>query len=139
MRHEPNGPTSRRPQAGRVFNVSVVQNPALSLEGDVAATRQVIDAQDGQVVLVGHSYGGAVISEAGPSSPIPRPTLRFRPSCRPRDGFLLLDREKFADSFAGDLPAERAGSQVVEIAGSHAVYVSQPDEVAALIRQTPER
>ncbi|WP_372479300.1 alpha/beta fold hydrolase [Streptomyces griseocarneus] len=47
------------------YNVSVVQNPTLSLEGDVAATRQVIDAQDGQVVLVGHSYGGAVISEAG--------------------------------------------------------------------------
>jgi pimeloyl-ACP methyl ester carboxylesterase len=47
------------------FKVSVVQNPTLSLEGDVAATRQVIDAQDGPVVLVGHSYGGAVITEAG--------------------------------------------------------------------------
>src|SRR6202023_1071675 len=47
------------------FNVRVVQNPTLSLEGDVAATRQVIDAQDGPVVLVGHSYGGAVITEAG--------------------------------------------------------------------------
>src|SRR5438132_2361689 len=47
------------------FNVSVVQNPTLSLEGDVHATEQVIDAQDGPVVLVGHSYGGAVITEAG--------------------------------------------------------------------------
>src|SRR3954454_11303567 len=47
------------------FNVSVVQHPTLSLQGDVAATRQVIDAQDGPVVLVGHSYGGAVITEAG--------------------------------------------------------------------------
>jgi pimeloyl-ACP methyl ester carboxylesterase len=47
------------------YNVAVVQNPTLSLEGDVAATRQAIDAQDGPVVLVGHSYGGAVISEAG--------------------------------------------------------------------------
>jgi pimeloyl-ACP methyl ester carboxylesterase len=47
------------------YNVAVVQNPTLSLEGDVAATRQVIDAQDGPVVLVGHSYGGAVITEAG--------------------------------------------------------------------------
>jgi pimeloyl-ACP methyl ester carboxylesterase len=46
------------------FNVAVVQNPTLSLEGDVAATRQVIDAQDGPVVLVGHSYGGAVITNA---------------------------------------------------------------------------
>ncbi len=47
------------------YHVSVVQNPTLSLEGDVAATRWVIDAQDGPVVLVGHSYGGAVITEAG--------------------------------------------------------------------------
>lgn len=47
------------------YNVRVVQNPTLSLEGDAAATRQVIDAQDGPVVLVGHSYGGAVITEAG--------------------------------------------------------------------------
>ncbi len=47
------------------FNVSVVQHPTLSLEGDAAATRMVIDAQDGPVVLVGHSYGGAVITEAG--------------------------------------------------------------------------
>ncbi len=47
------------------YHVSVVQNPTLSLEGDVAATREIIDEQDGPVVLVGHSYGGAVITEAG--------------------------------------------------------------------------
>jgi pimeloyl-ACP methyl ester carboxylesterase len=47
------------------FNVSIVQNPTLSLEGDAAATRMIIDAQDGPVILVGHSYGGAVITEAG--------------------------------------------------------------------------
>ena len=47
------------------FRVSIVQNPTLSLEGDAAAARWVIDAQDGPVVLVGHSYGGAVITEAG--------------------------------------------------------------------------
>ena len=47
------------------YNVSVVQNPTLSLEGDVAATKLIIDAQDGPVILVGHSYGGAVITEAG--------------------------------------------------------------------------
>jgi pimeloyl-ACP methyl ester carboxylesterase len=47
------------------YNVSVVQNPTLSLAGDAAATRQILDVQDGPTVLVGHSYGGAVISEAG--------------------------------------------------------------------------
>ena len=113
------------------FNVSVVQNPTLSLEGDVAATRRVIDAQDGPVVLVGHSYGGAVITEAGtdanvaalvyiaafapdkgesvntlianapPGAPVP-------PILPPQDGFLFLDRDKFAASFAGDLPAAQA-------------------------------
>jgi len=46
-------------------HVSIVQNPTLSLADDVMATRRVIDAQDGPVVLVGHSYGGAVITEAG--------------------------------------------------------------------------
>src|SRR5260370_20488104 len=47
------------------YNVSIVQNPTLSLAGDAAATRQIIDAQEGPVVLVGHSYGGAVITQAG--------------------------------------------------------------------------
>ena len=47
------------------YQVAVVQNPTLSLQGDAAATRLIIEAQDGPVVLVGHSYGGAVISEAG--------------------------------------------------------------------------
>ena len=46
-------------------NVKVVQNPTLSLEGDVAATRQILDGEDGPVILVGHSYGGVVITEAG--------------------------------------------------------------------------
>ncbi|WP_424889010.1 alpha/beta fold hydrolase [Streptomyces sp. XH2] len=199
-------------------------------EGDVDATRQVIDAQDGPVVLVGHSYGGAVISEAGNRPKVsalvsiaafapdkgesvntliadPTPGAPVPPVLPPKDGFLLLDRKRFAGSFAGDLPAEqaafladsqipwgggggpgarpppppagggpppprappppawrakpswylvathdrmipppaqramaeRAGSQVVEVAGSHAISVSQPDEVAALIRQTAER
>src|SRR5450631_2733206 len=47
------------------FNVSVVQNQTLSLESDVATTHNVLDLQDGPAILVGHSYGGAVISEAG--------------------------------------------------------------------------
>ena len=114
------------------YHVSVVQNPTLSLEGDVAATRWVIDAQDGPVILVGHSYGGAVITEAGNHDKVtalvyisafapdkgesvntlianPPPGAPVPPILPPRDGFLLLDREKFAASFAGDLPAEQAG------------------------------
>jgi pimeloyl-ACP methyl ester carboxylesterase len=121
------------------FRVSIVQNPTLSLEGDAAATRWVIDAQDGPVVLVGHSYGGAVITEAGTHPNVaalvyvcafapdkdesvgsliagfpadgPQP-----PILPPRDGFLLLDRDKFHASFAADLPdgpaAFMADSQV---------------------------
>ena len=191
------------------YRVCVVQNPTLSLAGDVAATSWVIDAQDGPVVLVGHSYGGAVITEAGLHQDVaalvyiaafvpdkdesvnallggfpadgPQP-----PILPPRDGFLLLDQEKFPASFAGDVPAEqaafmadsqvpwgvdalggqitepawrtkpswylvttedrmippaaqrtmseRAGSTVIEVSGSHSIYVSQPAAVAALIR-----
>jgi pimeloyl-ACP methyl ester carboxylesterase len=113
------------------FRVSIVQNPTLSLEGDAQATRQIIDAQDGPVVLVGHSYGGAVITEAGTHPNVaalvyvcafapdkgesvgtliagfpadgPQP-----PILPPRDGFLFLDRDKFHASFAADLPAEQA-------------------------------
>ncbi len=192
------------------YHVSIVQNPTLSLAGDVAATRQVVDAQDGPVVLVGHSYGGAVITEAGTDPKVaalvyiaafapdkgesvnslianPPPGAPVPPILPPKDGFLFLDREKFAASFAGDVPAQeaafmadsqvpwgvdalegqitepawrskpswylvttedrmipppaqrsmsqRAGSTVVEVKGSHAIYVSQPAAVAALIRQ----
>ena len=192
------------------YNVSIVQNPTLSLEGDAQATRQIIDAQDGPVVLVGHSYGGAVITEAGNHGNVaalvyiaafapdngesvntlianPPPGAPVPPILPPKDGFLFLDREKFAASFAADLPAqqaafladsqvpwgldalggsiteaawrtkpswylvatedrmipppaqramsERAGATVVEAAGSHAIYVSQPAAVAALIQQ----
>jgi pimeloyl-ACP methyl ester carboxylesterase len=190
--------------------VAVVQNPTLSLEGDATATRQIIHAQDGPVVLVGHSYGGAVITEAGTEESVvalvyiagfvpdkgesvntliadPPPGAPVPPILPPRDGFLFLDREKFRASFAGDVPAElaafmadsqvpwgldalggeittpawrtkpswyllttedrmipppaqhamsgRAGSTVVEARGSHAIYVSQPSAVAALINQ----
>ncbi|MER5795729.1 alpha/beta hydrolase [Streptomyces sp. NPDC001980] len=198
---------------GDGYHVTIVQNPTLSLEGDVAATRKVLDAQDGPVVLVGHSYGGAVISEAGNHPKVaalvyiaafapdkgesvssliadPPPGAPVPPILPPQDGFLFLDRAKFADAFAGDVPAElaafmadsqvpwgvdalggavaepawrvkpswylvatddrmipppaqramseRAGSQVVEVHGSHAVYVSQPAEVAALIRRAAQ-
>jgi pimeloyl-ACP methyl ester carboxylesterase len=190
--------------------VSIVQNPTLSLEGDADATRWVLDDQDGPVVLVGHSYGGAVITKAGTHDKVatlvyiaafapdkgesvntliadPPPGAPVPPILPPKDGFLLLDREKFHGSFAADLPtnqaafmadsqvpwgvdalggsitdaawrtkpswylvatedrmipppaqrlmSERAGSTVVEVAGSHAIYVSQPAAVAALIEQ----
>jgi pimeloyl-ACP methyl ester carboxylesterase len=192
------------------YNVAVVQNPTLSLDGDVAATRQVIDAQDGPVVLVGHSYGGAVITEAGTDPNVaalvyiaafapdegesvntliadPPPGAPVPPILPPKHGFLFLDRDKFPASFAGDVPAaqaafmadsqvpwgvgalsgsitepawrvkpswylvatedrmipppaqramsERAGSTVAEVTGSHAIYLSQPAAVAALIEQ----
>ena len=113
------------------FNVSIVQNPTTSLAADVAATKAVLDAQDGPVVLVGHSYGGVVISEAGNDAKVsrlvyiaafapdtsesvqklianPAPGAPVPPILPPVNGFLMLDKAKFAASFAGDLPAERA-------------------------------
>jgi pimeloyl-ACP methyl ester carboxylesterase len=113
------------------FNVSVVQNQTLSLDSDVETTTNVLDLQDGPTILVGHSYGGAVITEAGTHDSVaglvyitafapdqgesvstliagfpadgPQP-----PILPPVDGFLFLDREKFADSFAADVPAREA-------------------------------
>jgi len=113
------------------FNVGVVQNPTLSLEDDATVTRRAIGAQGGPVVLVGHSYGGAVISEAGNDPNVaalvyiaafapdtgesvntliegfpkdgPQP-----PILPPQDGFLALDKEKFHDSFAADVDADLA-------------------------------
>ena len=113
------------------YNVAVVQNPTLSLTGDVAATRQVIDSMPGPVVLVGHSYGGAVITEAGTHEKVaalayitafapdkgesvgtliadPAPGAPVPPILPPVNGFLALDRDKFAGAFAGDLPAAQA-------------------------------
>ena len=113
------------------YTVSIVQNPTLSLQGDADAAKRIIDAQGEQVVLVGHSYGGAVITEAGNDPNVgalvyvaafvpdkgesvntliegfpkdgPQP-----PILPPQDGFLFLDREKFHDSFAADVDAELA-------------------------------
>jgi pimeloyl-ACP methyl ester carboxylesterase len=187
------------------YNVAVVQNPTLSLEGDAAATRRVIDARDGPVVLVGHSYGGAVITEAGTDPKVAALVYiaAFAPDegesvntlnansnesiLPPKDGFVFQDREKFPASFGADLKPElaafmadsqvpwgvgagggsitkpawrvkpswylvatedrmipppaqramskRAGSTVVEVAASHAIYISQPAPVVALIEQ----
>jgi pimeloyl-ACP methyl ester carboxylesterase len=113
------------------YSVSFVQNPTLSLADDVAVTKRAIDAANGSVVLVGHSYGGAVVTEAGTHPKVkavvyiaafvpdagesvnaliegfptdgPQP-----PILPPQDGFLFLDREKFHASFADDLRAEEA-------------------------------
>jgi len=195
------------------YNVAIVQNPTISLAGDVAATKLIIQEQDGPVILVGHSYGGAVITEAGTNSQVvglvyiaafapdkgesvnslikdPPPDAPVPPILPPRDGYLFLDKSKFRASFAGDVEAEkaefmadsqvpwgvealggeisepawkskpswyllttedrmipppaqrfmsqRAGSTVVEVAGSHAIYVSQPNAVAALIKQAAQ-
>jgi len=109
----------------------VTQHPTLSLEDDAAAVKRIVDAQGGPVVLVGHSYGGAVITEAGTDANVsalvyvaafvpdtgesvnkliegfpqdgPQP-----PILPPQDGFLFLDREKFHDSFAADVDADLA-------------------------------
>ncbi len=192
------------------YSVSVVQNPTVTLEDDVAVTRRVIGAQKGPVILVGHSYGGAVITEAGndpqvaglvyitafapdkgesvstiikdapPGAPVP-------PILPPQDDYLFLDKAKFPASFAADvdpktaafmadsqvpwgvgalgglisepawrtkpswylvvsddkmipppaqrLMSKRAGSTVVEVPGSHAIYVSNPSAVASLIEK----
>jgi pimeloyl-ACP methyl ester carboxylesterase len=111
--------------------VAVVQNPTVSLAGDVAATKQVLDTIDGPVVLVGHSYGGVVITETGSDERVaglvyiaafapdkgesvntliadPPPGAPVPPILPPRNGYLFLDRDKFARSFAGDLPEGEA-------------------------------
>ena len=192
------------------YKVSIVQNPTSSLSDDVAATKRILATYDGPVILVGHSYGGAVITEAGNDSRVaglvyiaafapdkgesvaslikdPPAGAPVPPILPPQDGYLLLDAEKFPASFAADVapakaafmaasqvpwgvaalngaitqpawrtkpswylittddkmippPAQhfmskRAGSTVVEVKGSHAIYVSKPQAVVALIEK----
>jgi pimeloyl-ACP methyl ester carboxylesterase len=113
------------------YNVSIVQNPTISLEEDVAVTKRVLATQDGPTILVGHSYGGAVITEAGNDPKVsalvyiaafapdkgesvgslikdPPPGAPVPPILPPQDGFLFLDRAKFPASFAADVDPEKA-------------------------------
>ena len=195
------------------YNVTIVQNSTTSLADDVATTQVAISQQSGNTILVGHSYGGVVISEAGNDPKVkglvyiaafapdkgesvqtlianPPPGAPVPPILPPQHGFLFLDRAKFAGAFAADVaPAEaafmadsqvpwglnalsgtvtepawkvkrswylvttedkmipppaqrqmakRAGSTVVEVKGSHAVYVSQPRAVIKLIEQAAQ-
>jgi pimeloyl-ACP methyl ester carboxylesterase len=189
------------------FIVSVVQNPTISLEGDVAATNLILDEQEGPAVLVGHSYGGVVITEAGrhpkvaalvyvaafaPDKGESAKTLVGLPPsfAPPKEGYLFQDKAKMAAAFGADVnpkiagfwadsqvpygvdanngaatepawrekpswylvatddkmisaPAQRqmanrAGSTVVEVPGSHAIYVSNPRAVAVLIEQAAD-
>ncbi len=192
------------------YSVGVVQNATKSHGDDVATTKQVIAAQNDSVILVGHSYGGAVITEAGNDPKViglvyitafapdkgesvqslikdPPPGAPVPPILPPVNGYLFLDKEKFPASFAGDvekgkaafmadsqvpwgvealsgaisdpawkhkpswyllvtddkmipiaaqrLMAKRAGSTVVEVGGSHAIYVSNPKAVAEIIEK----
>jgi pimeloyl-ACP methyl ester carboxylesterase len=111
------------------YKVSIVQQPMTSLEDDVAATKRILDRQDGPVILVGHSYGGAIITEAGNDPKVtalvyvaafapdagealgallqktPSATTGIAPSA---DGFLFLDPAVYAADFAGDLPKAEA-------------------------------
>ena len=190
----------------RGFAVSVVQPPMTSLEEDVAATKRILDLQNGPSILVGHSYGGMIVTEAGKSETVagivyvaafqpdegetllelaeqtPPATKSIKATS---DGFLYLDPQTFAADFAADLPKDlaefmarsqvfpsakafetpvgppawkskptwvliptedrainpdlmremalRANSSVVEVAGSHAIFASQPDSVANLV------
>lgn len=194
------------------YSVTVVQHPLTSLEEDVAATKRILDRQPGPSILVGHSYGGAVITEAGTDSHVAALVYiaahapdegeteaangkKFpnasKPLVKTPDGFVFLDPANFPADFAADLPreqaefmahaqtltaakvfttpitnpawklkpswylvakddktinpdlermyAERAHSHKVEVEGaSHAVYVSHPKEVAALIEEAAQ-
>ena len=113
------------------YMVSIVQNPTTSLADDVAVTKRALATQSGPVILVGHSYGGAVITEAGSDPKVvglvyvaafapdkgesvstliknPVPGAPVPPILPPQDGYLFLDKAKFAASFAADVSPDIA-------------------------------
>jgi pimeloyl-ACP methyl ester carboxylesterase len=113
------------------YRVAIVQNSTESLAGDVAATKLVLDELDGPAILVGHSYGGVVVTEAGNHPKVaglvyiaafapdkgesvneliknPPPGAPVPPILPPRNGYLFLDKAKFHASFAADVDDEKA-------------------------------
>jgi pimeloyl-ACP methyl ester carboxylesterase len=113
------------------YHVTIVQNPTKSLPDDVAVTRRAIDAAEGKVILVGHSYGGVVVTEAGTDPKVagvvyiaafapdagesvaslianPPPGAPVPPILPPVEGYLLLDKARFAASFAADVRPDLA-------------------------------
>src|SRR5215208_4529326 len=113
------------------YAVSIVQNPTISLADDVAVTKRILAAQHGPVILVGHSYGGVVVTEAGNDPKVaglvyiaafapdsgesvsaliknPPPGASVPPILPPQDGYLFLDKAKFAAAFAADVAIEEA-------------------------------
>ena len=135
------------------YTVTIVQNPTISLADDVAVTKRALAAQNGPAILVGHSYGGVVITEAGNDAKVarlvyiaafapdkgesvnaliknPKPGDPVPPILPPQDGFLFLDRAKFRASFAGDVGASEAAfmadSQVPWGVGALGGTISEP-------------
>jgi pimeloyl-ACP methyl ester carboxylesterase len=113
------------------YNVAIVQNPTTSLADDVAATKRTLAAQNGPAILVGHSYGGVVITEAGTDPKVaglvyiaafapdkgesvsalikdPPPGAPVPPILPPQDGYLFLDRTQFQAAFAADVSDDAA-------------------------------
>jgi pimeloyl-ACP methyl ester carboxylesterase len=112
------------------LNVTAVQNPLTSVADDVAATQRVLDQQDGPTVLVGHSYAGTVVSEAGVDPKVSAlvyvaarapdanedfvalsaryPTMPVRAGTQEHDGFVTLKQDAFLKYFASDVPRDKA-------------------------------
>src|SRR6266851_1146317 len=126
------------------YTVAIVQNPTISLADDVAVTKRAIAAQNGPVILVGHSYGGVVITEVGNDPKVAglvyvsafAPDKGESPASRTKPSWYLVSTEdKMIPPDAQRAMSKRAGSTVVEVKGSHALYVSQPQAVAHLIEK----
>lgn len=135
------------------YNVRVVQQPITTLDADVAATRWAIVDQNGPVILVGHGYGGSVITIAGGRpkvkalvyvaafqpdpgesvnqllSSMPQPTSDFKTT---PDGHIFFDRTKFAADYAGDVAPERTAFWAIsQVPATTAAFGNQPYEVIA--------
>ncbi|MBW4028325.1 MAG: alpha/beta hydrolase [Acidobacteria bacterium] len=136
------------------FNVTSVQNPLTSFNDDVAATKRALAAQDGPVILVGHSYGGVVITEAGNdpkvaglvyvaafapdagqsiveiSKDFPKP-IGLDKVVPQQDGFLLLSADGVATGFAQDLSKEEQALITSVQPQTHgSIFVAQPTQAA---------